>query len=202
MHELINVWKAYDQKLDKYLKVNERLLREVSFGKVRSLLREFKFTQIFELVCNALFTIFLMGYLIDNYAVLKFLLPGLGLLALMVWGMYWNITALDMMARTDVDTPVIVAQQRIEKLKMRERIERNALLVIIPVFWIAFMIVFFKGVLNLDFYVIFKGLIWSSFAGSIIVATIIVWFLKKFPDKKMEQAIEFLDEIKAIESNT
>lgn len=198
LQELVNIWKHQDEKLEGNLKINRELLRETSMRKVRSLLAEFKGSSITEIVVDGLFLLFLMPFLVDHLTVLKFAIPALVLLIYIYSSLGFNIYKLVLLHRINAETPVVQTQKILGRLQLYELYEKNSLYIGIPIFAVAFVIVMAKALFDFDLYTL-GNLLLSFAGGSFVVAVIIVWLLKRFPDKNMEKAIRFVDEIKAFE---
>ncbi len=198
LNELKDLWQRYDETLEPQVHINRRLLKEVSIRKVHSHLIEFKSTAIIELVANFLFSIFLIQFIAGHWGSLKFTLPAVALLLLMVSGVAWSIYLLSLMNRVKAELPVIQAQHIVGRLRLYDYWETNALYVIIPVFSGAFLVVLAKALLGLDVYALGTWLI-GFVAGSLVIAIVIVWFLQRFPDQRLRRAEQFLDEISAFE---
>ena len=63
----------------------------------------------------------------------------------------------------------------------------------------AFVVVLFKWIFGIDVFEWINnltGFFWLyQFLGSMAIALVVVWFVKLFPDRKMEEASKFLDQI-------
>jgi len=199
LQELVSIWNQQDQKLEGNLKVNRRLLKKVSMDKAKSLLSEFKLESILEAVINALFFWIILQFVWGQWPAIKFVVPGIVLLVTIFLSFLGNMYALTSLASIGYESSVVEAQKKIERLSFYQRLDRNSLYVIIPLFSLFFPIWFAWAFLGLDLFDIL-GIGWVyHFIGSFVIAAIIVWFLKKFPDKKMAKAIRFLEEIKKFE---
>jgi len=201
LNELKKLWQSYGETLEPQVQINRRLLKEVSIRKVHSLLLEFKSTAIIELVANSLFSIFLIQFIAGHWGSFKFTLPAVALLLLMVSGLAWSIYLLSLMSQVKAELPVIRAQRIVGRLRLYEYWETKALYVIIPVFSGAFLVVLAKALVDLDIYALVGSWLIGFVAGSLAVAVIIVWFLKRFPDQRLRRAERFLDEISAFEGD-
>ena len=198
LEDLKNIWAEHDKELDKKLKVNTYLLKTATLEKTRGLMGNFKFETIFELIFNVLFYIFLMGFIADHIFVAKFLIPAIILQIIMVLSIIWNIYSLHVLSKIKYDIPIAIIQKKMERLRLYTIREINLLLIIIPLATPCFVIVFLKGLIGLDAYIYYKTWFYPLI-GTVLITPIIVWLLRKFPDKKMEEAIRFLDEIKEFE---
>lgn len=73
--------------------------------------------------------------------------------------------------------------------------EINTLFFLIPTFSLTFLIVAAKGVIGLDLYLIQFPFI-PYLIGSFLVGLIIIAFLKLFPDRQLQAAVDFLEDLK------
>jgi hypothetical protein len=114
-------------------------------------------------------------------------------------GMTFSIYKLWLYYSINLNYSVLQTQKTIERLKYYERLDKNLLYAVIPVFSTAFLIVMAKAVLNFDLYVL-GGWLMVYTGGSFIVGFVVVFILKKFPNKGMQKALMFLIEIKELET--
>ncbi len=90
---------------------------------------------------------------------------------------------------------IFETQKKLESLRYYERLDTRSLAVIIPLFAAPFLIVFLKASLGLDLYV-FQGPLLSLIIGSIGIGTLISFILLRFPDKGIEESLDFLEDLK------
>jgi glucan phosphoethanolaminetransferase (alkaline phosphatase superfamily) len=198
LNELVTIWKGADQELEEKLRVNRALFKEVSVNKIRSLMGEFKWARIIEILFNILFLIFLTGFIIDHFSIPKFSVPAAALIGLMIYGLGFNIYSLKLFYRIDVKSSVLQTQEIVERVKYYQVLNTKMLYVLIPLFSAPFLIVLVKAILDFDIYVLGNWLIYYM-VGSVMVALVVVIFLRKFPDKNMEKVLAFLSEIRNFE---
>lgn len=197
LQELTQLWNSADKTLENKLKINKKLLREVSITRARSHLTTFKWTTIAEFFANAIFLFFLLDFTANNFQ-LKYAVPAILLIILMIGGIIFSSYKLSLYYKIDVKTPVIQAQKTMERLKYYELLEKNMLYVIIPVFSGAFLIVLAKAFLNYDLYEMGTWLI-SQIAGSFFIALIVVFLLKRYPNKDLQKVTTFYKELREAE---
>ncbi len=135
-----------------------------------------------------------MNFSILHLPELKFLIPGLFLFLFSVYSIIFNLNKLILHYGIKAQTPVLQTQKKLEKLKYLESREKQLLYIFIPLFSPIFLIVGAKFILNLNLYNYLNWLI-AQTAASIVIAIIVVFILKKFPDKNLEKSISFLKEI-------
>lgn len=200
LQELSKLWNQYDQKLNVVLEVNKKLLKENAFNKVSSLLRGFKFETQVELLFDILLVIVFVNILFRNLDSLGILRTSLILLCLSVFSAIWNGYKLNQLNKIEYGDSVIDSQKRLARLKYYAGLETKCLYFLIPLFSMGFIPFLFYSLLGVDIFTPLAEWWWSLGIGSLLIAVIIVWFIRKFPDKKMQSALEFLNEIKKYES--
>ena len=201
LEQLKEIWLEQDGEIDKVDTVNLGLLKEASVGKVKSLLSDFKWTTIFELAVTVIGVNYLLGYLADVATELKYLVPGIMLLLLGIYDIVWKIMVLNTYSRISYHDSITETQKRVEKLKYFERREINELYLVIPIFWMAFVVVLAHGLLGIDAYQFLQYNWPYQLVGSVVIAILVVWFVKLFPDKKLNEAVAFLKQIEDFESD-
>lgn len=194
LHELSTIWNGTDSKLENKVQINKSLFLEVSMNRIKTNLNSLRWTGYFEIIVNFLFLLFVVNFTLSNLSELKFLIPGLILFAFSVYSIIFNIKILVLHYGINAQTPVLQTQLKLEKLKLLETRETQLLYVFIPLLSPVFLIVGAKFILNFDLYNYMNWLI-AQTAGSILIAAIIVFLLKKFPDRNLEKSIAFIKEI-------
>lgn len=196
--ELTALWNSTDQELDKQIEVKKQLVKEVGMRKIRNHLAEIKWRAFFELAVNLPFLLFLSRYLADTFSDMKFFIPGLILFVLAVLSIIFSGYRLTRYFGIRVGTSVVQNQLKVARLRYLDSLETNLLWVAIPLFYSPFLIVVAKAFANYDLYRQSNWLITGTM-GSIVVALIIVFFLKKFPGKRLLETQDFLNELRAAE---
>ncbi len=198
LNELVEIWQSTDTQLDDNLKINKKLLKEVSISKIKSYLVEFKLGNIIEIIVNSVFVIFLMSFIVDHFLFFEFSIPAVALYIIVAGSLGLNIYKMVLYYKINAESSVIQTQKNIERLKFFDILNKNSLYIIIPIFSTTFLIVMAKALLNYDLYQLGNWLIMFT-AGSFVVALIVVFLLKKFPDKNLQKAAAFLKEIREME---
>lgn len=194
LNELANLWNGADTKMESALKINKSLFMEVSITRIKTDLKSLRWTSYFEIIVNLLFLFFVVNFTVSHLTEIKFLIPGLLLFAFSIYSIIFSVNKLVLHYGINAHTPVLRTQKKLEKLKFLELREKQLLYIFIPLLWSIFLIVGAKFILNLDMYNYMFWLI-AQTAGSVVIAIIIVYVLKKFPDKKLQKTISFLNEI-------
>ena len=201
INELKDLWKTTQTVEPNNNESIIKLMKENSISKVNKLLRGFRSETIFELIVNSLFFTHLLGICIQFSNQRAFLIPGLILLGLFTWDIGVKAYRLYELGQISFEPPILETQKRVERLKLSARRERLQLFAIIPVFSTAFIIVFGKAWLGLNLYEIMGTYLFNYFLGSLVVGAIIAILLLRFPDKKVQEASDFLKEIAEYEGS-
>jgi len=195
LDELKNIWEETSDRENEKWNINYPLLKEASIGKARSLLSEFKFTAIFETISYAIFWICVLGFIVEHWNDPLFaaagILLGLDAMAGLLWGIYKWREVLSI----SYDLPLAEAQKKIARFQWYNRKEIELLVVFVPLFFVLFSIVAAKSFLGLNLFELLP--FWKyPLIGSVVVGFLMYWILEKFPDRKLEEARGFLEEIK------
>ncbi|MFT3701049.1 MAG: hypothetical protein QM802_01700 [Agriterribacter sp.] len=199
--ELIEIWNSSSTELQTKTAINQKLVKEVAFRKIRSGLYEIKWTSYIEIVVGIVWFAFLLRFMIANIEAPRFLLSALFLLCISLYSLILNAYKLKLFFSIDSKFSVLQTQQKIQRLSFLEFIDVSSLYVIIPLFSVPFGVVIAKHFLNVDLFelgIFGKGLLYYTL-GSFIVATIIVFILRKFRSNRLKESMEFLQELKEVE---
>lgn len=199
LEEIKKLWSEQDKSLDNVMAINTQLLKHTSVNSMKSLLKPFTRYNVFEFISNGIFAIILIGFLVDHYNALRFALPALILLGVSIYTLIQNVIVLKQIQTVDYTTPITTIQKKIASLKLYTIRQANLLYVLIPVFYACFAIVAAEGLLRLDIFIFPTEQLIYQLLGSCLIAPIVVWFLKKFPDKGIESALKFVESIEKFE---
>jgi len=194
--ELSRLWDA-NKSANLKISLNQNAINEVTVNKLKSSLSEIKSSSIIEIVVNFIWLGFLGEFVIKNYQEVYFLLAGIILLGVSIFSIVLEINKLYLFISIDNNFSVFKAQKRIEKLKFIEKLDLNMLYFIIPMFFVPFVLVITKGILNIDLFQLGFGRdeIAVTTVGSAIIAMIVVFFLRKSQFKSMNESLNFLKEL-------
>jgi hypothetical protein len=194
LHDLTNIWNGSDNKMESTVKINKSLFMEVSINRIKTELSPIRRTSFFEIIVNMLFLFIMIKYSFSQLSEIKFLIPGLLLIAFNWYSIIFSLKKLYLLYDIKAETPVLLTQKKLEKLKLMEIREKHMLYIFIPLLSPVFLIIGAKAFLNLDLYLYLNWLI-AQTAASILIAAIIVYVLKKFPDENLDRTLKFLNEI-------
>ena len=193
LEQLKKTWQDHYKKEDAE-EVNLDLLKTASIDRTRHLLGEHRTTALFELVVNAVFVFPTLGFVLDHLREPKFLIPGLILFIAFIWDVVLNALILRKIAGIRYETPITSIQKTVTDLRIQAIRHINQLYVAIPVMGLCFVIVGTRAILGLDLFMI-GNVVLHLGIGTVVLTPLIVWFVKLFPDKRLEQAGLFLDQI-------
>ncbi len=194
--ELSTIWNNQSIELEKSLQINRELVKSIALAKVKSSVREIKWRAFIGIPAVIYWMMLLVGFVIDNFSDIKFLLPALILLVLSLYNLVFEVYRLVLYYTIDTKSSVTEAQEKMVRLRRLEIIDIYSLLIIIPLFSGPFLIVVAKAIPDLNLYNFDPDWLISYMAGSVLIAAIIVYVLKKFPNKKLTESIAFLRELR------
>lgn len=193
--ELASAWKANDQTLESTIKVNKLLVKNLAFSKIKSSLYEIKWTGFFELAVNVLFYFFLLNFIRDHLTQYEFLIPALLLFVLTMIEIGVEVFKLYQILTLDAQESVIKVKEKLSTLKRLEIIDVYSLYIIIPVFSGPFFLILAKGLLGINLFQFDLTWMVQYCIGSVVVAVILVFILKRFPNEKLKSAMDFLNKL-------
>jgi len=195
--ELSKIWNQ-DHKEETHIEINERLLKEVSFNTVRNSLKEIKWSSIIEIVINYIWLFFLVEFIISYFNQAQFSIPAGILIIISVFSILIESYKLILYCTANVQSSIIGAQKKLEKLKFLELFDVNSLYIVIPLFFIPFLVVFSKGIIGIDIYEFGFSMreILVATGSTFIISVIIVYFLKAFPNKELNESLDFISELR------
>jgi len=195
--ELSGLWNSTNTELEKSVRINRELVKQLGFSKVKSHLFEIKWTAFFEIFVEAIFTIFLIGFVINHISEFRFLFPAVVLFVFSSFSLMIEIYKLKLLLTIDSKFSVLEVQRKVSRLRTLEIFDTYSLYVLIPFYSVPFLIVIAKAFLNLSLYE-FGIMDWFIYSviGGLVIAIIIVFFLRKLGIKRLDETIDFLDELK------
>jgi hypothetical protein len=200
LSELKSMWNTHHIQSSDQITLNKKLLKESSVNRIKSSLGEFKFENYLELFLSVLFTPYIVGFIVNYGGSLTFLLPALIVLLVTIATIIWNIHNLYNAISLDYDESITQLHKKISTLQLWAKYEINSLYVLMPVLAYCFLVIFSKSALDINIYY-YLNMYWLYNGLAVIAITLlIVWLLKKFPNKDLEQAAIFLKEIEAFEN--
>lgn len=120
LEELQSLWKANDEKLNRTLRLNMQLLREVNLNKAGKKLRALLFFKIIEMAILLFMALYLWDFSITYISTPGFCIPSIALAAFLTAGVISDIRQLAMIVQIQSGNaaPVSQLQKKIERLKL------------------------------------------------------------------------------------
>lgn len=201
--ELTNIWNSADKQLDKAVSINKELIKEVSTNRIKSHLYEIKLTSMIEVFINFFWSIFLIRFIFGHTFDYRFIIPATALLIAALFSLILDVYKLSLYFGINARFSVVKTQKQLERLRYLELLGINSLYIIIPLFSLPFLIVVTKAFLNIDIYSIeIIGKVFTYYTiGSFVVAFILVFILKKYPNKNLKESIAFLNDLNETEKS-
>ena len=196
LDRLKEIWENQDTR--SWIPVQQELLTNTSIHKVRSKLYEVKWENLIELLISLPFFIFIVDFTINQWGNPYVFYPALSILIFSIASIAFNGYQLYLFYGISPEKGILENQRRVEQLRYNRLLEINALLVIIPLFSVPFLLIGAKIILGFDLWELGSVLV-SFFLGSIGVAMVIVFLLRRFPNKALEESSRFLQELKDYE---
>ncbi len=196
--DLEDIWNENNQDLEQSITINSASINNINMKKVTSNLTETRWENLIELGVNLWFLSFFKNFFMNHYHTPKFLIPGAFMLGLCLFAIVFCTYKLFLISRINRNYPIVKAQRNLALIQYFNRLEINALFFLIPTFSLAFLIVAAKGFIGMDLYAIGFPFI-PYLVGSFLVGVIIILFIKIFPDKKLQETITYLKELKDLD---
>jgi len=195
--ELQELWgKTINTEIE--ISINQKGIDEMTVHKLKNTLSEIKYSAIIEIVLTSIWYLFLLNFVFEYSQNKPFFISGIVLILISCISIILEIKKLFLYNSINYGFTILKAQTQIEKLKLLEKIDLNLIYLLVPLFSLPFALVFCKGILGID--LIEQGLGQNEmvhfFLGSIVVAIIIVFLLRKSEFKKFNESLEFLKKIK------
>jgi len=194
-------WNQYDEKLDKALKVNEKLLQELNLDRAKSELTQPFYYALFGAGISFVIVIFSLIVLIQNQYEFKYLLPTIlaGLFAAVTAGM--AILILKRFMQIDYyNNSVLQLQKSLAKLKSIIYKYRKVEMLLAICIACCVSPILFKMIHNVDLYTNFVSESWRFVLGFLIAIPLCFLINKHLYDKKIENAENFFAELERFES--
>jgi hypothetical protein len=194
--ELRSAWNTYDKSLDS--KINIDLLKTATVVKTTSLTRTFRFGAIVEMVVSLLFVNYMVEIVMDHMATWEYWLPALVIGLISLGTVIWNAHALTQLALLNYGASIAEAQRKMERIYTKSKWQNTTLHYFLVPLVGAMLAIMALKYLNLHL-AGHLDIILYAVLGGIAVVPMVVWIVKMSPDKEMESAIRFLDDIKEFE---
>ena len=137
--DIINLWKAYDKKLENSLTLNKTMAQDITNIKIQSLLASMKPLKIFTLIIGVLWVILVDSLIINLFYVANriFLISAAiqVILTKIAIGIY--VYHLVLIKKIDINEPILATQSHLSQLKSSTLLVARILFLQLPV-WTTF----------------------------------------------------------------
>ncbi len=212
-------WEQYDKKLDQYLKLNQRIFKEMNLTKTRSSLLSILIFRIVEAVIF-LAAILALGTFIGNHCgSFQFVIPAAILQIFAITGLAGSIGQIALISQIDFAAPITKMQKKLEQMKMHMIQTARIMILSIP-FYLAYIVLGFKLFFGVDIVAQGNPDWWlANIILSLLFIPLAVWIYRKLSWKNMHipwvkgffysaggrqmtKAMDFLREIDSFEKET
>lgn len=193
--ELELLWNSTGNTIEANAALNQKMIKEITYKKVKGKLLEITGTAYFELIVAIFWTIYLQNFIRDSFGEPRFLIPAIILLGITVFSSILAIRKLHAYYSISADKSISQTQKQLLNLRLLEKIDITSILVIIPLFSAPFFIVIAKAWFNMDLYIFSKQLAYYTI-GSLLVAIVLFLIVRIHSFKKIDQAIKQLERFK------
>ncbi len=200
LDELKIAWSKYDEKLNKNLILNERLLKNMNMEKAKKEMQNPLVIEILEIVVSFIVVAFLIASSIRLIEEIRFSLTGFIAAMFGLIHLIFAIITVNRFLKIDYyNSNIIKLQKEISQLKTLILRLRKVELTMVPIFFITLFPILFKTIKNKD---VFENPLKYGikiFIGLGICYSIILWANKHFYYNKIKHAEMFLEEIEDFE---
>lgn len=193
--ELESLWNNTGTSIETNASLNKKMIKELTYNKVKYGLTEIKWTSIFELVVALFWTNFLVNQISESLYSFKFLIPTIILLGITLFSTILSIRKLTTYYSIKTDETIVKTQSLLLRLRKLEQLDVKSILVIIPLFSAPFFIVIAKAWFDVDLYVYSNALLQYTI-GSFVVGVILFFILDKYSYKDIDESLEQLEKFK------
>jgi hypothetical protein len=181
LDDLQKVWIERDQRLEKSIQLNTRLLREARADRYGTSVRRQSLVDFLIQLPFALLTIAVLGrFIAAHIDELKFAFPAIALDAWCIAMLAALIQQFVAMRHLDLGQPVITLQRRLALIKInRLRLLKWSFLTGLVLWTAPLMIVVAKGFFNVDLYAA-SGFLIINVVVTVIMAALLIWLLKRY----------------------
>jgi len=203
--DIKQIWQAYDAKLEKSLKLNQKIIREIQTQKAESSINSFRRNQVAGVVIGILWVLFLVFWTIVGYRNIYFA-GSMGLIALFnIFAVATYIRHLALLSRINITGSITNTQQKLATIQSSLNNSGRIMTLQAPLwctFWYNQQLVDHGGatfwIINLavvSFFVILSVYLYNKLTYKNIHIKWVKAFIDGFGGKKLTRAMEFLNDI-------
>jgi hypothetical protein len=212
-------WEQYDKKLDQYLKLNQRIFKEMKLTKTRSNLRKILIFRILESVIFLVAILALGSFIGKHWSSIQFVIPAAILQIFAITGLAGSIGQIALISQINFAAPITEMQKKLEQMKMH-MIQTARLMILSIPFYLAYIVLGFKIFFGVDIVAQGDPDWWlGNIILSLLFIPLAVWIYRKLSwknmhipwiksfiysigGKQMTKAMDFLQEIDSFEKET
>lgn len=201
INELKGQWQEYDKRLTESLRLNEELLRKLNLDKSKREMDKLFNMEIWNIIFAMLLMILISWGTLRYGEDIKFLISYLVAFSLCIIYLILSIKRLMLLSKINYyNTPVVELQKSLAKFeRIYQKFKKIELLLLMPIFAIAFIPIYFKAVFNWDVFmnpVLFGFVFFISLPIAYLTAT---WLYRVFYEKPLSNTNLFLCDLNKFE---
>jgi len=200
LEDLKQAWSQYDKKLKENLKTNKELLRSMNLDKSKREMQKPLGYEILSIVIIFLTVVFFFGFTLRFITEIKFSIPSFIGASIGIMYLVFAILKVDRFVKIDYyGSPIITVQKKITELKAFILKLRKFEFIFLPLLIVTILPIAFKAIHNIDIYKNLKLFIIEVVFILGVSYPIGFWINRNLYDKKIKDAILFLNEIENFE---
>ena len=215
--ELKKILQAYDNKLDKTLRLNKSSMEELQLEKSRNSTKKILRYRIFEVVIFSFMALFLGWYIANNWGQTHLVISGVIVHIFTLIALVGSIGQVVLLQQIDFSKPIVEIRKKIEMVNSHGLLFVKLVFLSAPVWW-TYAIVALDLFLGVDLYVhLESGFVVRYLVINFLLIIPLVWFFNKlsyqnlhikwvrktirlFTGAKTMNALEFLNDIEEFEN--
>lgn len=177
-------WQDHDRKLDAALRLNTRVLRELTLGKASAALGTLSRRVALGLALDLATLALLVGYLAGRVDQLRFVAPA-AVLALFTLAMVVSsVVQLVRIKPIEYGVPVVTIQRQLEAIGILRITTTRWIFVLALLLWTPLLIVVMDGVLGLDAYALLdRTWLLSNALLGVVAIPVSLWLSRRYADR-------------------
>lgn len=189
LDELKSIWSRYDKKLDKNLKLNIRVIKELNLDKTKSNLHRLMVLRMAELLFCLMIVISLGDFIGSHIWDPQFAIPAFILNVFAIIGLAGSIGQIALIGQIDYSDSITSIQRKIEKIQSHMLMMLKLLILSLP-FYIAYIILGFKLFFDIDAYAHFDHNWWvANIIFSVALVPLAMWIYRKLSFKNDDHSL-------------
>lgn len=214
--ELKKIMEAYDNKLDKTLRLNKSLMSDLKLEKPQNNIKKILRYRIFEVVSFSFLALFLGWYIANNLSQTHLVISGVILHVFTLIALVGSIGQVVLLQQIDFSKPIVEIRKKIEQVNSHNLLFFKLVLLSAPVWW-SYVIVAIDFFLDVDLYLYLDSdFVFRYLVINFLLIIPLLWVFNKlsyknlhikwvrktiriFTGTKTMKALEFLNDIEEFE---